>query len=116
MVKHNNVVPNAHFHKDWQSHVRTHFDQPAKRAARAAARVAKAKRVYPRPVNALRPVVRGQTVKYNTKIRVGRGFTLEELRVRISSTLSPFALSTMLPSSIVDSSSFLLTYRFQCSL
>ena len=30
----------------------------------------------------LRPIVSGQTVKYNTKKRAGRGFTLEELKVR----------------------------------
>ncbi len=87
MVKHNNVVPNNHFRKDWQRFVKTWFDQPAKASARRAARLAKAKRVYPRPVNALRPVVRAPTVKYNTKIRAGRGFTLEELRVRSSASM-----------------------------
>ena len=47
-----------------------------------AARKAKAERVAPRPVaGLLRPVVSGQTVKYNTKKRAGRGFTLEELKV-----------------------------------
>lgn len=29
----------------------------------------------------LRPIVHGQTVKYNMKKRAGRGFTLEELKV-----------------------------------
>lgn len=48
-----------------------------------AARAEKAERVAPRPVaGLLRPVVSGQTVKYNTQKRVGRGFTLEELKVR----------------------------------
>lgn len=37
--------------------------------------------MFPRPVaGALRPVVRSQTQRYNTKIRAGRGFTLEELK------------------------------------
>lgn len=27
MVKHNNVLPNGHFHKKWQRRVRTWFDQ-----------------------------------------------------------------------------------------
>lgn len=31
MVKHNNIVPNAHFHKDWQRRVKCFFDQPAKK-------------------------------------------------------------------------------------
>ena len=39
-------------------------------------------KVFPRPVKgALRPVVRGQTVRYNLKKRFGRGFTFEELKV-----------------------------------
>lgn len=27
MVKHNNVIPNGHFHKDWQRRIKTWFDQ-----------------------------------------------------------------------------------------
>jgi|EP00933_Yihiella_yeosuensis_P071670 large subunit ribosomal protein L13e len=80
MVKNNNVIQKNHFRKDWQRFVKTWFDQPAKKVARRAARVAKAKAVHPRPVNALRPVVRCQTVKYNTKVRAGRGFTLAEMK------------------------------------
>jgi len=80
MVKHNNVVPNGHFHKDWQRYVKLWFDQPAKKVARRSARDAKVAKVAPRPVNQLRPVVRGQTLKYNLKTRSGRGFTLFELQ------------------------------------
>lgn len=56
-----------------------------------AARAEKAKNVFPRPTaGALRPVVRGQTVKYNTKRRTGRGFTFEELKeAGIPSKLAP---------------------------
>lgn len=47
-----------------------------------AARAEKAKALFPRPAaGLLRPVVRAQTLKYNTKTRLGRGFTLEELKV-----------------------------------
>jgi len=42
--------------------------------------VAKAKRITPRPLDLLRPIVRGQTNKYNARIKAGRGFTLEELK------------------------------------
>lgn len=81
MVKHNNAIPGAHFHKDWKKRVRTWFDQPAKKKARRAARKAKAAAIAPRPVEGLlRPAVQCQTVKYNTRTRSGRGFTLEELR------------------------------------
>lgn len=79
MVKHNNIVPNAHFHKDWQRRVKCFFDQPAKKKSRRLARAAKAAAVAPRPVDKLRPVVRCPTIRYNRKVRVGRGFTLEEL-------------------------------------
>jgi len=80
MVKHNNVVPNQHFHKDWQRYVKTWFNQPAKKEARRAARIGKAKKVAPRPTHRLRPIVRGQTNKYNTKLHAGRGFTFDELK------------------------------------
>ena len=86
MVKHNNMLTNPHFRKDWdkkmlRTKVVTWFDQPAQKKARRIARVAKAKAVYPRPVGGdLRPAVKGQTAKYNTRVRVGRGFTLDELK------------------------------------
>eukprot|EP00310_Coccolithus_braarudii_P018530 CAMPEP_0183352644 /NCGR_PEP_ID=MMETSP0164_2-20130417/29568_1 /TAXON_ID=221442 /ORGANISM="Coccolithus pelagicus ssp braarudi, Strain PLY182g" /LENGTH=217 /DNA_ID=CAMNT_0025525125 /DNA_START=37 /DNA_END=690 /DNA_ORIENTATION=+ len=80
MVKHNNVVPNAHFHKWWQRYVSTWFDQPAKKQARRNLRIKKAAEINPRPLNLLRPAVHGSTIRYNTKIRAGRGFTIEELK------------------------------------
>jgi len=79
-MKHNQVIANAHFHKNWANHVQTWFDQPADKQKRRNARIAKAKRVAPRPVNLLRPVVRCPTIKYNMKIRAGRGFTFAELK------------------------------------
>jgi large subunit ribosomal protein L13e len=85
---HNNVLPNNHFRKHWHSSiwserglVRCHFDQAGKKKRRYLARQAKAKQVAPRPTGgAVRPVVRCPTFKYNTKQRLGRGFTLDELR------------------------------------
>jgi len=79
MVKHNNVIPNQHFRKDWAKFVKTWFNQPANKQRRRQARQKKAQRVSPRPLNALRPTVRCMTNKYNMRIRSGRGFTLEEL-------------------------------------
>jgi len=65
----------------WTWHVKTWFDQPAKKQARRAARTAKAAKVFPRPVEGLlRPVVHPPTQKYNMKTRYGRGFTIEELK------------------------------------
>ena len=34
MVKHNNQIPNRHFKKKWQFHVKTWFNQPARKARR----------------------------------------------------------------------------------
>merc|ERR1711872_325473 len=80
-MKHNNVLPNAHFHKDWQNRVKTWFNQPGRKKRRRVSRQKKALACAPRPVaGALRPVVRCPTYKYNTKVRNGRGFTLEELK------------------------------------
>ncbi|PYH81446.1 ribosomal protein L13e [Aspergillus uvarum CBS 121591] len=79
-IKHNNQILNQHFHKDWQRRVRVHFDQPGRKHRRREARLAKAAAVAPRPVDKLRPVVRCPTVKYNRRVRAGRGFTLAELK------------------------------------
>jgi len=81
MVKHNNVIPNGHFKKKWQFRVKTWFNQPARKLRRRNARAEKARALFPRPAaGPLRPVVRGQTIKYNSKQKLGRGFSLEELK------------------------------------
>ncbi|TQV97861.1 hypothetical protein V2A60_006422 [Cordyceps javanica] len=79
-IKHNQKIVKNHFHKDWQRRVRTHFDQAGKKASRRTARQAKAAALAPRPVDKLRPIVRCPTLKYNRKVRTGRGFTLTELK------------------------------------
>ncbi|KAK4033303.1 60S ribosomal protein L13 [Parachaetomium inaequale] len=79
-IKHNQTIPNTHFRKQWQRRVRCHFDQPGKKASRREARRAKAVAVAPRPVDKLRPVVRCPTIKYNRRTRLGRGFTLAEIK------------------------------------
>jgi len=79
-AKRNNMIFNGHFHKKWQNYVKTWFNQPARKQRRHNNRVSKARRVFPRPTTALRPVVRCPTFRYNTRVRAGRGFTLEELK------------------------------------
>lgn len=79
--KRNNMIPNGHFHKWWERHVKTWFNQPARKIRRRNARLEKAARLAPRPASGpLRPVVRCPTKRYNTKVRAGRGFSHEELR------------------------------------
>ena len=56
MVKHNNQIPKGHFHKDWQSYVRTWFDQPAKKHKRRDRRTKRAKKIFPRPMVGVRVV------------------------------------------------------------
>ncbi|KUF89468.1 hypothetical protein AM588_10005036 [Phytophthora nicotianae] len=68
MVKHNNVIPNGHFHKYWESRIKTWFDQAAKKKTRRLRRKAKAAAIA-----RVRPL-------YGSKVRAGKGFTLEELK------------------------------------
>ncbi|KIJ68519.1 hypothetical protein HYDPIDRAFT_146733, partial [Hydnomerulius pinastri MD-312] len=77
---HNNVLHANHFRKDWQRRVRTWFDQPGRKLRRRTARKEKAAKLGVRPLTLLRPAVRAQTVRYNRKLREGRGFTLAELK------------------------------------
>ncbi|XP_055550211.1 60S ribosomal protein L13 [Wyeomyia smithii] len=81
MVKGNHMISNGHFHKYWQRHIRTWFNQPARKYRRRQNRIKKAKAVFPRPAaGPLRPIVRCPSQRYNTKVRAGRGFTLAELK------------------------------------
>lgn len=80
MVRHNNMIHNVHLKWDWQNKVRTWFNQPGRKHRRRVLRQRKAKLVAPNPTHKLRPIVHGQTNKYNTKIKLGRGFTLKELK------------------------------------
>ena len=83
--KRNGVIPNAHFRKHWMRRVKTWFDQPGKKKTRRVRRLKKATAIAPRPAaGLLRPVVHCPTFKYNSRVRSGKGFTLEELKVQCS--------------------------------
>jgi large subunit ribosomal protein L13e len=79
-AKGNQQVPNVHFHKDWQSRVKTWFNQPMKKKRRHQKRIVKAARIAPRPLNRLQPVIRCPTYRHNIRERLGRGFTSDELK------------------------------------
>jgi len=79
-IKHNQRLVKTHLRKDWQRYVRCHFDQAGNKSRRRAARRTKAATVAPRPTDRLRPVVRCPTIKYNRHVRLGRGFSLTELK------------------------------------
>lgn len=86
MVKHNNQVPNIHCHKKYLSSsrgplkVRINLNQATRKKARRLARAKKAAAIAPRPMQMLRPVVHCPTQRYSAKQRLGRGFTLEEIK------------------------------------
>lgn len=60
--------------------IKTWFNQPARKIRRRQARVLKAQKLFPRPVDALRPVVTCCSLRYNLNRRAGKGFTPAELQ------------------------------------
>jgi large subunit ribosomal protein L13e len=72
MVQHNNIVPNAHFHKDWARYVRTWFDQPAKKLARRTKRAEKAARCVARTCGLASRAVRPACLTPRTARRPAR--------------------------------------------
>merc|ERR1719159_2290253 len=61
--------------------MRTWLDQAGRKKRRALNRQKKAAAIAPRPTGGLlRPVVHPPTQRYNMKLRLGKGFTIEELR------------------------------------
>ena len=87
MVRHNNMLHNVHLKFHWADKVKTWFNQPGRKSRRRRLRLKKATLSAPNPTHKLRPIVRGQTNKYNTKIKLGRGFTEKEFsesKVKVS--------------------------------
>ena len=60
--------------------VKLSLNQAGKKKSRRLARAAKAAAIAPRPLQKLRPAVHCPTQKYNAKVRLGRGFSLAELK------------------------------------
>lgn len=79
-IRGNNVVPNNHFRKYWQKYVKTWFNQAGRAKSRRVLRQKKQAKIAPRPLGKLRPAVHPATIRYNHKLRLGRGFTLSELK------------------------------------
>lgn len=83
MVKHNNIVPNIHCKKKYMQSSRgplkakLALNQATRKKARRLKRAAK---TGVAPLKRLRPIVHCPTQKYSAKTRLGRGFTLEELK------------------------------------
>jgi len=67
--------------------------QPGRKSRRRNARIQKAAAVAPRPVDKLRPIVHCPTIKYNRRVRAGRGFSIAELKVHHDIALGKISLS-----------------------
>ena len=60
--------------------VKLSLDKAGKKKSRRLARAAKAAAIAPRPLQKLRPAVHCPTQRYSAKVRLGRGFSLAELK------------------------------------
>ena len=86
MVKHNNIIPNIHCKKKYLASsrgplkVKLTLDQATRKKSRRIQRAIKAAKIAPAPLQKLHPVVHCPTQKYSSKIRLGRGFTFDELK------------------------------------
>lgn len=80
MPSHNNAIQRPHLRKHYKKFVKTWFNQPARKLRRIQKRKAKAAAVFPRPINKLRPQVSKPTFRYSGQKRLGRGFSLEEIK------------------------------------
>ncbi|KAH0648222.1 hypothetical protein KY285_033470 [Solanum tuberosum] len=80
-----------HFPTDTLRSTANPSPQTPRKTRRRAARQQKAEKIFPRPTaGSLRPIVHGQTLKYNMKVRAGRGFSLDELKAAgIPKNLAP---------------------------
>ena len=81
MPPHNNPLQGPHLRKHWKGHVKTWFNQPARKLRRLQKRSQKAQAIFPKPIHALRPIVHKCTFRYSGQPREGRGFSIEELRL-----------------------------------
>jgi len=86
MVKHNNIIPNIHCGKKYAQSsrgplkVKLALNQASRKKSRRLARATKAAALAPAPLQKLRPIVHCPTQRYSAKTRLGKGFTLEELK------------------------------------
>merc|ERR1712146_511810 len=77
-MKRNNALTSNHFNKNSMKY-KLHFNQPAQKLKRKQLRCRKMSRSFPMPINKLLPVIRQPTQLHNYKVRLGRGYTMEEI-------------------------------------
>lgn len=56
------------------------FNQPARKQKRQNLREQKSKKQFPIPLKKLQPIIRQSTQRHNHKLRIGKGFTENEIK------------------------------------
>lgn len=79
-MKHNNVIHNVHRVKCSGKYIKAELDQAGRKKARLLARRKRATKAGVTPLGYCRPLVHMPSRRYNYKVRMGRGFTLQELK------------------------------------
>jgi len=95
MVKKNNSIPKAHFKKKWKSNIKTWFATFQKKKKRTKKRKEKDKYSFSLAKisrDFLRPLVHSPTKLHNMKIKIGRGFSKNELSKASISKKDSFSL------------------------
>merc|ERR1712112_112992 len=79
-MRHNAGIPKKTVKSNWQRYITTHFHLPFFAARRRSLRNSKSLQKGKRPLYLLRPSVRCLTNKYDSRLRLGKGFTLLEIK------------------------------------
>jgi large subunit ribosomal protein L13e len=78
-MKGNHAIPVNIFRKTAVIYKEWHNEESRKERL-ARNRIKRAREVFPKPIKALRPIIRCSSVRYNRKERLGRGFTPSECK------------------------------------
>mmetsp|Transcript_14189 Transcript_14189/g.36241 ORF Transcript_14189/g.36241 Transcript_14189/m.36241 type:complete len:224 (-) Transcript_14189:468-1139(-) len=94
MVKHNNTTKSGHFKKTWQKRVKTWFKSPSKKLKRRNNRDQINKYLLSNGFfkKNFRPIVHCPTKVHNIRVKIGRGFSNEEIR---NTEISPKMVSSL---------------------
>jgi large subunit ribosomal protein L13e len=80
MVKHNNTTKSGHFKKSWEKRIKTWFNSPLKKIKRRNKRKINKKSFSEVSKGSVfRPIVHCQTKIHNLRVKIGRGFSPNEV-------------------------------------
>nr|UXY87030.1 60S ribosomal protein L13 [Cryptomonas paramecium] len=81
MAKFDGIFSKSHFRKHWQVFVKTWFKQPFQKKKRKNNRIHKEKkRLIDNTPSFIRPLVHCSGFRHNTRIKFGRGFSVDEIK------------------------------------